>query len=64
MTKKKYNNPEIVEIRLDNEISLQLASDPYTGPGENGIITNNTNSAQEVIQEKANSPYQDDLLDW
>ncbi len=28
MTKRKYINPTVEEIRLDNEISLQLASNP------------------------------------
>ncbi|HHT22996.1 MAG TPA: hypothetical protein GXZ87_06745 [Bacteroidales bacterium] len=28
MTKRKYINPQVEEIRLDNEISLQLASTP------------------------------------
>ena len=32
--KKEYNSPEIKQIRLDNEISLQLESYPPIGPGE------------------------------
>ncbi len=28
MTKRKYINPKATEIRLDNDISLQLASQP------------------------------------
>lgn len=35
MTKRTYNTPAIEEIRLDNEISLQLASTPPVGPREN-----------------------------
>lgn len=32
--KRNYHQPEIREIKLDNEISLQLESAPPTGPGE------------------------------
>lgn len=39
--KRKYNLPEIISIKLDNEISLELEStppmDPPLGPDE-GII--------------------------
>jgi hypothetical protein len=34
-TKKSfYSSPLVERITLDNEISLQLASDPLPGPGE------------------------------
>lgn len=35
MTKRKYINPEIEMIRLDNEISLQLSSPTIRGEHEN-----------------------------
>lgn len=35
MTKKKYNTPEFEEIRLDNQISLQLTSNPTIDPNKN-----------------------------
>ena len=35
--KQKYHTPKIERIRLDNEISLQLESDPPYGPGESYI---------------------------
>jgi len=39
--KKKYEIPEIQLIRLDNEISLTLDSNPPTGPEEVVINTQN-----------------------
>lgn len=35
MTKKKYNTPKIEEIRLDNQISLQLTSNPTIDQSKN-----------------------------
>jgi len=32
---KIYNKPQIMQIKLDNEISLVLDSMPPIGPGEN-----------------------------
>ena len=32
--KKTYSIPQIEQIKLDNEVSLALESDPPTGPGE------------------------------
>ena len=34
MKRKGYLQPVISEVKLDNEISLQLASAPPAGPGE------------------------------
>ena len=36
--KRNYINPEIELIRLDNEISLALESDPMGGPDESFLI--------------------------
>lgn len=56
MTKRKYINPEIEEIRLDNEISLQLQS-PTIDPGlENYESANRINTPQE-------SPFHEDTSD-
>lgn len=35
MTKRTYITPALEEVRLDNEISLQLASTPPVNPREN-----------------------------
>jgi hypothetical protein len=49
-TKKSfYSSPLVERITLDNEISLQLASDPLPGPGETSY-----NSAPEYFN---NDPY-------
>lgn len=32
--KRTYSTPQIERIKLDNEISLALESDPAEGPGE------------------------------
>ena len=37
--KRVYTAPEIVHVKLDNEISLILESDPPTGPGGFGSLT-------------------------
>jgi len=34
MKRKEYSQPVITEVKLDNEISLQLASNPPAGIGE------------------------------
>jgi len=36
--KRMYISPEIVCVKLDNEISLALESTPPAGPGEPGYI--------------------------
>jgi hypothetical protein len=46
MKRKEYSQPVITEVKLDNEISLQLSSPP-PGPDEvrryNGTPENNAN---------------------
>lgn len=37
--RRNYSTPEITSIKLDNEISLALASDPPTPGNENASIT-------------------------
>ena len=37
--KLTYSIPEIVSIKLDNEISLQLESAPPEGPGEGAFLS-------------------------
>jgi hypothetical protein len=37
--KRIYNCPEIVLIKMDNEISLALESSPPNGPGEDASLT-------------------------
>ena len=39
--KKVYDAPEINQVQLDNEISLQLQSNPLPGPNE--TLNNQTN---------------------
>jgi len=36
--KRMYNSPEIVCVKLDNEISLALESAPPFGPGEEASL--------------------------
>ncbi len=38
ISKRMYLNPTIELIKLDNEISLALQSEPPAGPGEPGYI--------------------------
>jgi hypothetical protein len=38
--KRSWLVPTIVQIKLDNEISLVLASDPPAGPGESLHVQN------------------------
>ena len=38
---RKYLKPEIKEIRVDNEISLQLESSPPGGPTESELLNTN-----------------------
>ncbi len=37
--RRAYEQPLIMSIHLDNEISLWLASDPPIGPGETKVIS-------------------------
>ena len=37
--KKRYTSPVVERIKLDNDISLQLESEPPFGPGETGSLT-------------------------
>ena len=37
--KKEYFAPKIVNVVLDNEISLALESEPPIGPGESQLLT-------------------------
>ena len=41
--KRVYTTPEIQVVNLDNEISLQLASDGPVGPGEDESAFNTPN---------------------
>lgn len=50
--KKSYIKPEIEIIKLDNEISLALESNPIDGPGESYIQTS------DFIK---NNPYKNQL---
>lgn len=36
--KRMYNSPEIIYIKLDNEIALVLESTPPEGPGEGASL--------------------------
>jgi hypothetical protein len=36
--KRMYNNPKIVCVKLDNDISLALESSPPDGPGEGASL--------------------------
>ena len=38
--KQTYQSPQITEVRLDNEISLVLNSNPPDGPGEGEGMNN------------------------
>ena len=54
MTKRTYITPALEEVRLDNEISLQLASTPpvnprETAPAERGV---------DRMETPENDPYQ------
>lgn len=53
--KKKYISPSIEGIVLDNEISLQLESEPPYGPGENGDAFSQNFRAPEFF---SNNPYE------
>ena len=55
MTKKKYNTPKIEEIRLDNQISLQLTSNPTTDPSKNLAPRSRSDQNEDMSSE---DPYQ------
>ena len=57
MTKKKYNTPEFEEIRLDNQISLQLTSNPTIDPGKNLAPRSRSDQNEDMSSE---DPYQYD----
>ena len=57
MTKKKYNTPKIEEIRLDNQISLQLTSNPTIDPGKNLAPRSRSARSDDMPSE---DPYQYD----
>ncbi len=45
IAKKSYKAPYIAIVKLDNEISLVLATQPPGGPGENNIIEDTNNES-------------------
>jgi hypothetical protein len=51
-TKNPYQSPQITEVRLDNEISLVLVSNPPDGPeeGMNQQTPEYFNNNQAVLQ--------------
>ena len=53
--KKNYRSPDIEEIRLDNEISLQLASQSSTSPED---PFNPAAGAPSSISRQSEDPYQ------
>ena len=53
--KRIYSQPDIELIKLDNEISLALQSEPPGGPGESGIIRKST------PEQFNNLPFETDL---
>ena len=55
MTKKKYNTPKIEEIRLDNQISLQLTSNPTIDQGKNLAPRSRSDQSQDI---PSDDPYQ------
>lgn len=57
MKKRKYISPIFEELKLDNEISLQLMSPAPIGPGEGGgfSTTEKAMMRREAIDE---DPYQ------
>ena len=54
MTKRTYITPALEEVRLDNEISLQLASTPPVNPRE----TATANQGMDRMENYEDSPYQ------
>lgn len=55
MTKKKYNTPEFEEIRLDNQISLQLTSNPTIDQDKNLAPRSRSDQNEDMSSE---DPYQ------
>jgi len=56
MTKRTYNTPAIEEIRLDNEISLQLSS-PTVDPGLE-LKAPPASQGMDRMENYEDSPYQ------
>ena len=54
MTKRTYITPALEEVRLDNEISLQLASTPPVNPRENAPAA----QGMDRMETPENDPYQ------
>ena len=54
MTKRTYITPALEEVRLDNEISLQLASTPPVNPRE----TAPADQGMDRMENYEDSPYQ------
>jgi hypothetical protein len=50
--KKEYSSPQIIRVKLDNEISLALESDPPTYESTNNVV------APEYFN---NNPFKDNL---
>lgn len=61
--KKKYINPKIDEIRLDNEISLQLAS-PTAASEYEGYGTTEAKAPGALEETPDASPYNWDHQGW
>ena len=53
MTKRTYITPALEEVRLDNEISLQLASTPPVNPRETAPA-----QGMDRMENNEDSPYQ------
>lgn len=51
--KRNYNEPEINIVKLDNEISLALESQPPPGPGESAL------NLQELLN---NNPFKETVV--
>ena len=54
MTKRTYITPALEEVRLDNEISLQLASTPPVGNRESAPAA----QGMDRMESPENDPYQ------
>ena len=54
MTKRTYITPALEEVRLDNEISLQLASTPPVNQRESAPAT----QGMDRMENNEDSPYQ------
>lgn len=52
INKSEYSKPEIEVVKLDNEISLALESNPPNGPNESAMFDSNN---------PKNNPYKENL---